>query len=52
MLYHINKNIDYDTIIEEGLNKNGYESFIDPKDGSIVEEWNCLLYTSPSPRDS
>ena len=39
MLYHINKNIDYDTIIEEGLNKNGYESFIDPKDGSIVEEW-------------
>ena len=36
MLFHIEQNIDYETIIKS--NQEGYESFVDPKDG-IVEEW-------------
>ena len=39
MLFHIEQNIDYETILKEANNQNGYESFIDPKDGTIVEKW-------------
>ena len=39
MLFHIEKNIDYETILKEALDLTDYENFVDPKDGTIVEEW-------------
>ena len=46
MIYELADNIDALRIPIETLNremfKNGFE---------VVEKWNCLLYTSPSPRD-
>jgi len=39
MLFHIEKNIDYETILKEALDQKDYKNFVDPKDGTIVEEW-------------
>jgi len=39
MLFHIEQNIDYETILKEALDQKDYENFIDPKDGTIVTQW-------------
>lgn len=39
MLFHIEQNIDYETILKEALDQKDYENFVDPKDGTIVTQW-------------
>ena len=39
MLFHIEQNIDYETILKEALDQKDYKNFIDPKDGTIVTQW-------------
>ena len=32
-------------------NHPGLKNLVSIKDSEMAEEWRCLLYTSPSPRD-
>ena len=50
---HIRKNFRYPDIAQEmGIQGRVYVNFIIAKDGSITNIRICLLYTSPSPRDT